>query len=134
MSIGIAYTQQFGGSTLYSVNFNEFLDPQLPSTYVEPVNFEYIAGGTSVASPNVVGPRRLWTIGAILTLDDARTLDDLYKAWSNDISRGYNSVVAIIDGTFAATPIESNVIIVQPPTFSMFGPYFRAVQLGLQEV
>lgn len=134
MSIGIAYTQQYGGSAVYTVNFDRFLNQDLPSTYIEPLGFEFIAGGTAAVKPTVVGPKRIWTIEAILSVDDSRTLDALYRAWSNDISRGYNAVIAIIDGSFAATPIESNVIIAAPPSFSLFSPYFRAIKLGLQEV
>lgn len=134
MSIAIAYTQQSGGSTLFTVGFSQFLNDEFPSSYLETATFSFNSSGTAVLSAPSNHAKRIWAISSILTIDDSRELDALYRAWSTDVKQGYTSVVAVIDSTFASIPVEADTVFTTPPTYSKFGPQSRLVSFGLTEV
>jgi hypothetical protein len=134
MSVAIAYTQQSGGSTLFTVGFELFVNDDFPSSYLETASFEFNSSGSAILSAPASHAKRIWAISSVLSIDDSRELDALYRAWSTDVKKGYNSVVAVIDSTFASVPIEADTVFSTAPTYSRFGPINRLVSFGLTEV
>jgi len=134
MSITLSYTQQTGGSTEYSVQFDLFADETVPRSYVEESNFSFSLNGTAIRGGPSRGPRRIWGFTGVLTVEQAEELDNLYNAWAVDSGQGISAVVALDDSTFGTSTAEVYAVITTAPSFSVFGPRHYLCSIGLTEV
>jgi len=112
MGIAVSYTQQTGGSTVYSLTFTYFTDENVPRSYLEECTLDF---------------------SSVLSTSDAQNLEALYRAWLADKVTGISCVLAVVDDTFGPTPISANAIFSTAPTFTKFSPTEWLVSLGLTE-
>lgn len=131
-SIVLSYTTQ-DTSTAYSVTFTQFLDSALPRQHLGQSAFTFSTRGTSIISGPSYIEKRIWTISALLTRNQATNFEAMYREWDQDRSKGYSAVLAISDSTFGST-VNTNVVISTAPTFNMINYNFWETTLSLTEV
>jgi hypothetical protein len=130
--IGISYTPS-GGTPVYNFIFSEFLNQELPRTYIDSATFDFSAGGAAIISGSANAQKRIWAIGSPLPKAEAESFDAMFRAWDNDRAAGLAAAVGITDTTFGAT-VDTSAVFSTAPTYSRFGPYYMLVSFGLTEV
>lgn len=133
MGIAVSYTQQTGGSTVYSLTFTYFTDENVPRSYLEEGTLDFSASGTTILGGPSRLSKRIWAISSVLTTSDAQNLEALYRAWLADKVTGISCVLAVVDDTFGPTPVSANAVFSTAPTFTKFSPTEWLVSLGLTE-
>jgi len=130
-SIGIAYTSNQG--TTFNVTFSEFAGAEFARTYDGSVEFQRTGTGTTSIAGLGRRQKYIWAISAHLTKAKAKEVDDLFKAWDNDRSKGRAVACGITDETLFDS-LTSTAIISTPPTFTYLSPDRYSVALGLTEL
>lgn len=130
--IGISYTPS-GGTPVYNFIFDEFLNQELPRTYINSVNFSFSAGGAATISGSANAQKRIWAISSPIPKTSAATFDAMFQAWDADRASGLAAAVGITDTTFGAT-VDTDAVFSTAPTYSKFGPNYMIVSFGLTEV
>jgi len=130
--IGVSYTPS-GGSPVYNFIFSNFIDQELPRSYVNNVDFGFSAGGSAVISGSANLQKRIWAISSPLPDAEAASFDTMFQAWDADRASSLSAAVGISDTTFGAT-VNASAVFSTAPTYSRWGPYYMLVSFGLTEV
>lgn len=130
--IGISYTPS-GGTPVYNFLFKEFLNQELPRTYINSASFDFSAGGAAIISGSANVQKRIWAISSPIPKAEAATFDAMFQAWDADRAAGLAAAVGITDTTFGAT-VDTSAVFSTAPTYAKFGPYYMIVSFGLTEV
>lgn len=120
MGIAISYTQQTGGSTAYSINFEYFTDENLPRTHLEESTVDYSLAGTTILGGPARISKRVWAVSSVLSTSEAQELEAMYRAWLGDKITGITCLVSLADDTFTPTTLNVNALFSTAPSFTKF--------------
>ena len=132
-TITLTYAEQVAPFTTYVVELDKFGSEDLPRSYGEGSGYTQSASGAPIVSGPSYNRKHIWAINTTLTVADAKNLNDMFKAWDRDRSTGVPSVIGIQDETLFDT-INASAVFSTPPSFSMQGPAYYLVDMGLSEI
>ena len=110
-----------------------FAGDDLPMGYMEQASLDFSAGGVAIASGPARYQRRIWAFSAYVDNASATQLQDMFRAWDNDRSKGLAASVAVTDSTGPGSPVTAFAYFTTPPKLSLAGSMWLA-SLGLTEV
>jgi hypothetical protein len=130
-SIGVAYAPQGGGS--YNVVIDLFSGGEVARAYEQSAQFERGVSGQQLITGQPSRQKFIWAISGLLSEDQAKDLDDMFKAWDADRAAGLAAAVGITDETLFNS-LTTSAIFSTPPSYIRTGPLNFTVSFGLAEV
>ena len=130
MSIGLAYT---GTGSSHNIVFDKVTGAGIPRQYESATNFSRTASGATSLSGSGSRQKYIWAISAIVTPEEAKSLDSLFRDWDLDRASGQPAGCGLTDETFG-DPISTTVVFTTPPSFIYISKSFTQVDFGVVEV
>lgn len=131
-ALGVAYTGQTGGN-VYNLVVDTFTGAEVSRRYESSVAFTRGISGQALISGQANRQKYIWAVSALLDHAEAKTLDDMFKAWDSDRATGAPVAIGVTDQTLF-DPVTTSAIISTPPTYIRTGPHHFTVSFGLVEV
>ncbi|MAH29340.1 MAG: hypothetical protein CL959_01490 [Euryarchaeota archaeon] len=125
-AIGIAYNS-------FNLLFDTFSGAEVARTYDSSVSFERGLSGQQVIGGRPGRQKFIWAISAVVNADDAKILDDIFKAWDTSRAAGNAAAVGVTDQTLF-DPVTTDAVFTTPPSYIRMNAYTYTVAFGLTEV
>ena len=131
-SVAVSFTPS-AGTPVYSFQFRNFGDNNIPRTYLDTAALNPSANGASVLSGPAYAQKRLWVVSSIVNTSEAESFDAMYRAWDADRAQGKPVACGLVDDTFGAT-VTTSAVFSTAPTYTRMGPNYTMVSFGMTEV
>lgn len=131
-ALGIAYLSQASGVS-YNLVFDFFTGNELARTYEQSATFSRGVSGQQLITGRPGRQKNIWALSVFVSAVEAKTLDDMFKAWDLDRGDGKAAAVGITDETLF-DPLSTSAVFSTPPSFIRTGPNNYTAAFGLTEV
>jgi hypothetical protein len=126
MSVGVL-TVSYGSS---SVEFSEFSDTQLPSSYMAQASLEFSQIGAAYASGPARKQRKMWSVSSYVSRSKWASLEALYEEWDSKRAEGDNLAYVNITDELLGNPKTYNAFFTEPPSLSKLAPSNNTIFLA----
>ena len=105
-----------------TVTFNKFSGDDLPRAYLGQASLEFSALGAGYATGPSRRQRKLWSIAAFATKQQALDILTLFEAWDTDRATGINSAEVAVQDELLGSTVTANGFFTDPPVITKLSP------------